>query len=412
MKKAHWFIIFLFFAISCLDEPDCFRLNNNIIGIAFKKMYDGKADTIRFFNLQALAAPDITFIDPATSYASEVYVPLDFFTRETDFTLEALYDIHHLRFGYDVKTQFVSEDCGARYVLNGLSLLQHDYDSIHLVSTTPTSSAAGVHLQVYRCPRTNFMKFTFRQLQGEASEALTPKINSISPDYMGAIFVDTTLNAVNLPLNPGANQVRFGFDFKDYGSNFVTVQYTRRAWDYQPNYCGDRHLQFFAKLDIGEKDEGFDFDSLIVVKDSLRDPPVTNIVAYRCPDIGFMRVSFRTPSAPVVADSLKVVKLTDDKGTVFYQNVNLSIFTLPLISDAGITSTEFTFELQGGTVKKLKINYTQDSKQVFKACGVQTTFNALSIESTDFSSKPGTPTSTPKVDHTTFPILTNFEIIQ
>jgi hypothetical protein len=256
------------------------------------------------------------------------------------------------------------------------------------------------------------MKVAFRQLRGETSEALTPKINSISPDYMGAIFADTTLNAVNLPLNPGANEVRFGFDFKDYGSNFVTVKYTRRAWDYQAKYCGNQHLQFFAKLDADKEDGAFDFDSLFVFKDSLQDPPVTNIYAYRCPDIGFMRVSFRTPSAPVKADSLDIVKLTDDKGTVFYENVKLSVFTLPLIGDAGITSTEFTFELKGGITKKLKIGYTADSKQVFKACGIKTTFNGLNIVSTDFSSQPGTDTAKPQVDHTTFPILTNFAIIK
>src|SRR6187431_2998643 len=85
MKKAHWFIIFLLFAISCLDEPDCFRLNNNIIGIAFKKMYDGKADTVGVLGIQALSAPQVDFLKGR--YADGTYLPLDFFNQETAYTV-------------------------------------------------------------------------------------------------------------------------------------------------------------------------------------------------------------------------------------------------------------------------------------------------------------------------------------
>lgn len=413
MKKAHWFIIFLLFAISCLDEPDCFRLNNNMIGIAFRKMYDGKADTVYFAGMQTPAATNFIF-NPG-QYVSEVYVPLDFFTKQTAFTVDAFYETtHHLLFGYDVKTQFVSQDCGARYVLTGLSVLQNDYDSIKLVSDIPTSSAAGTHLLIYRCPRTDLMKFDFRQLQDQSSVVLTPKIEGVLPDYFPqSIYVDTTLSAINLPLDPGNTQVKFDFKFRDYENAFVVVNYKTTNWDYKVEKCKSRNLKFYHDLIVGtNKGTDFSFDSLRITRDSLQDPPRTNIVGYRCPDIGFMRVSFRTPSAPVKADSLEVVKITDDKGTVFhdYDNVKLSVFTLPLISDAA--STEFTFELKGGTIRKLMIGYTTDSKQTFKACGIQTTFNTLSILSTDFSSKPGEPTATPKVDHTTFPITTNFEIIQ
>jgi hypothetical protein len=291
------------------------------------------------------------------------------------------------------------------------------------VSTVPTPSAAGTHLTVYRCPRTGFMKLTFRQLQDQASVLLTPKIEGIKPDfYPGDIWVDTTLNAVNLPLNPNADSVRFDVKFRDYGDHFVTLKYRSKAWAYDNEHCGSYALKTYAGLTpAGLKGAGFDFDSVKVVKDSLQDPPVTNITAYRCPDIGFMRVSFRTPSAPVRADSLKVVKLTDNKGKVLYENVELASFTLPLIAGVDentglpVTETEFTFDVDSSNVrklKKLKIGYTQDSKPIFPACGIQTVFNTLSILSTDFASKPGTPTAAPKVDHTTFPISTNFEIIK
>jgi hypothetical protein len=407
MKKAHWFIIFLLFAISCLDEPDCFRLNNNVIGIAFKKMYDGRADTVALIGIQALGVPDTTF--SKFLYTNGAYVPLDFFSQQTSLTLQDLYETHQLLLGYDVKAQFVSDDCGARYVLSGLNLLSEDYDSIRVVSTDPASSEAGVHIEIYRCPRTHLMKVVFQQLQEETSRVMTPKINGISPDYIDPIFVDTTLSVVNLPLNPEANTVRFDFDFRDYGAKFLTVQYQRTAWDYN-DLCAARNLQFYGRLKVGNKGEAFDFDSVKVVRDSLQDPPITNITAYRCPQTNLMRISFRTPSAPVRADSISVVSVTDNKGAVLYENTKLAIFTLPLITDPGVIETEFTFLLTDGTTKKLTIGYGRETARTYgNACGDLTTLTDLEI-STDFGLLPDQ--SSFKLDHTTFPVQTNFEILK
>jgi len=421
MKKAHWFIIFLLFAISCLDEPDCFRLNNNIIGIAFKKMYDGKADTVALIGTQAVNANDTIF--GRYRYTNELYLPLDFFNKQTSFTIVSLTDVNHLLFKYDVKTQFVSEDCGARYVLTGLSLdtADYDYDSVLLISTTPYPSAAGIHLNVYRCPRTNLMKLTFRQLQGETSVALSPKMatEGIVPDYTGALYGDTTLNAVALPLNPGSSSARFNFNFRDYGSNFVTVQYERKHWDYQNRYCG-ANQQVYHDLKVNTKaNGGFDFDSLLVTKDTNEDPPVTNIVAYRCPDTNLMRLYFRT-AAPVRVDRLPISKITNNRGDVVFGTDTTEFFTLPLLTGndettgTAITQTEFTFEFTDGTPnKKLTIVYDQQNAGlVFGACSNRQKLVKLKISATDFASGPTTDQYLPKVDSTTFPPSTNFEIIR
>lgn len=408
MKKAHWFIIFLLFAISCLDEPDCFRLNNNVIGIAFKKMYDGKADTVALIGITAMDAIDTVF--SKFTFTNGAYVPLDFFDNQTALTLEGLYQTNHLTVGYDVRTQFVSDDCGARYVLSDLALQANDYDSIRLVSTTPSSSEAGVHVEVYRCPRTHLMKFAFRQLQGDASVALTPKIVQITPDYTAPIFVDTTLSYVNLPLNPATGTVRFDFSFRDYGSNFVEVQYESNTWNYGEKYCASKNLRLYHDLAVNGKGVGFDFDSVLVVRDSLQDPPLTNLIAYRCPQTNLVRISFRTSSAPVRADSLDLIRIIDDNSNVYYENTKLALFTLPLSTGSSVTEKEFTFELKDGTVKKLKLRYTPVVETVFGACGEQTTLTALTIvpygSGFDFSTSPAARASA-----TTFPVQTNFEII-
>jgi hypothetical protein len=408
MKKAHWFIIFLLFAISCLDDPDCFRLNNNVIGIAFKKMYDGRADTVALIGIQAMGVVRDTTFSKFT-YTNGAYVPLDFFKEQTSLTLEGLYDTHHLVVGYDVKAQFVSDDCGARYVLSNLALLSDDYDSIRVVSNSPSSSEAGVHLEVYRCPRTNFMKVGFQQLLPDGTtRAMSPRFN------VAGVLADTTLGTVNLPLTPDATTVRFDFNFEDYGANFLAVQYETADWNYKKEYCASYKLKHYKKLKVGNKGEAFDFDSVSVFKDSLQDPPVTNVAAYRCPETNLLRIRFRTASAPVRSDSLEVVSITDNKGTVLYENTELAIFTLPLLTGFVenttqlITETEFTFALTDGATKKLRIGYVQDREPVHAACGIQTTLTDLAILSMDFSSSP----ETPRVDHTTFPVQTNFEIIK
>jgi hypothetical protein len=407
MKKAHWFIIFLFVAVSCLDQPDCFRLNNNIIGIAFKKMYDGKADTVAIIGIKALAAPDFTFSE--LKYTNGAYVPLNYFATQTALTVQDLEETHHLLLGYEVKTQFVSDDCGARYVLTNLQLLEEDYDSIRVVGTTPSASDVGVHLEIFRCPRTHLMKLVFQQLQTDGtSAALTPKIEGILPDYTGGIFGDTTLSSVNLPLNPAANAVKFDVDFRDYGVKFLTVQYQSEDWNYQPKYCAPSKI--YSQLTVGNKGEAFDFDSVTVVRDSLQDPPITNVTAFRCPDTHLVRLSFRISA--VRADNLPVSKITNNLGEVVFGTDTTSAFTLPLITAGGATETEFTFEFTDGTAsKKIRIAYEQaDADLPFAVCSGRIVLNNLAIASTDFASGPTTPEYLPKVDHTTYPPSTNFEI--
>ena len=414
MKKAHWFIIFLLFAISCLDEPDCFRLNNNIIGIAFKKMYDGKADTVGLIDIQALSAPNIRFV--SSPYTDEVYLPLDFFNKQTAFTISTIDGVRHLLFGYDVKTQFVSDDCGARYVLSNLQLLEDDYDSVRLVSNAPYVSAAGVHLQVYRCPRTNLMKVAFQQLQGETSVALSPKTSAdgILPDYRGAVFQDIAEHTVALPLNPDKSETRFVFNFRDYESQAIKVKYDRTAWgEYQPKYCASKNLMAYHNLDTVSSD----FDSLRIFKDTIQDPPVTNVVVYRCPDMNLVRLSFRT-AAPVRADPLPIRQIRNNRGNVVFGADTTEFFTLPLLTGNDVstgqpyTQTEFTFEFTDGTPdKNLTITYEQQNAGLtYKACSALPKLINLAISATNFTSGPTTPTYLPTLNNTVFPPSTNFEI--
>jgi hypothetical protein len=401
LKKASWFACLMILAISCLDEPDCFRLNNNFAGVVFKKMYDGEADTVALIGVQASGTDSIF-----NSYVltTAVYLNLNYFTEQTSFAIESLNEgINQLVLGYDVRTQFVSEDCGARYVLSNLQILSADYDSIRLIDGTPGASREGANIEIYRCPITNIMELSFRQLQAETSVASALKINSLTNNNGTPIHVDTTLSTVYLPLNPSGNSELFTINFAD--------QVTPKTFGF--NYSRTP-ITFFEKCsaqqlfhDIGITSDNF--DSLLVVTDSLQDPPVTNLIAYRCPQTNLMQVYFRKNGSPVRNDTIDVKTIKGENDVILYQNQKLTYVILPLDPDSN--SSTFTFELQTST-RILTVNYTRTPQTLFPACdaangGPQILFSDL-VATSDFTQTTVVSTA----DSVRFPAVTNVQIIQ
>ena len=67
-----------------------------------------------------------------------------------------------MKFNWDTnaQVQFVSEDCGERYIFSDLKILEYDFDSVRIVNPTPTAPAS-TNIEIYRCPRTNLMGIDF-----------------------------------------------------------------------------------------------------------------------------------------------------------------------------------------------------------------------------------------------------------
>jgi hypothetical protein len=406
LRKASWFVCFLVLAMSCLDEPDCFRLNNNIIGIAFKKMIGGAPDTVALIGVQA-SGTDVIFNEFVLT--NGIYLPLNFFTTQTSFLIQGLNGQHTLDLGYDVRTQFVSDECGARYVLSNLSLLGYDnFDSIRVVNASPFSSEAGANIEIYRCPITNLVEVSFRQLQMENSVVLARKIVNVV-DYSGIpAYVDTTLQAIYLPLNPEAESSTFTLTMADQElPSDISMAYKRLPRTFF-DICGEQ--QTFGRLDITS---AAGIDSIHVVNDSIHDPPVTNITIYKCPQTNMMRLYFRQPGAPVRADTIYIKKITDDySANVYYDNpdpaLGYTFVTIPLNPAAsGTGTTEFTFELHDGTIKTLGVAYNAVQTELFNACGTQAIFSGLSAPTSNFTAPPIVRVTTVQ-----YPIATNIEIIQ
>ncbi|MFZ6010287.1 MAG: DUF6452 family protein [Bacteroidota bacterium] len=267
-KKVSWFIFFSLLAVSCLDEPDCFSLNNNVLGIAFKKLSDNKADTLFFESVKADGYDSVFY---PTTVATGFYLPVNYYTNETSFTLRGFEKEYHLSFAYSAKAQFVSEECGERFVLGDLQLLEHDFDSARIVNTTP-GKGKSTHLEVYRCPRLNMIKIAFRKVVDQEEEVDTVEVQNISLNYPSQIFITSdTLSKLTIPLNTAASSSEITFNFKNGTSGKVVLAYDREQ-KVLFNICGETTV--LSELRVISSTPGM---TVRVINDNFQDPPSTNI---------------------------------------------------------------------------------------------------------------------------------------
>ena len=76
---------------------------------------------------------------------------LNYFEDETTFFFDPSDTVHHfLRLGYVSQAQFVSENCGEKFVLSELQILETTYDSVRLVRDTPNSQGGIIHIEIFQ----------------------------------------------------------------------------------------------------------------------------------------------------------------------------------------------------------------------------------------------------------------------
>lgn len=132
-------------ATACLEEPDCYQLNNEVIGIAFKKLEDSSADTVGF-QLRTVEPP---LVFPDTT-VSRLFLRLNYFADEITFVFAQESSTDTLQLTYRSQAQFVSEDCGEKFVLSKLRVGHHSFDSVRLVIETPTQNGSVVNLEIFQ----------------------------------------------------------------------------------------------------------------------------------------------------------------------------------------------------------------------------------------------------------------------
>jgi hypothetical protein len=264
IKNTAWFVFFVLLASACLDEPDCYSLNNNIVGIAFKRMSTNRADTVYFSSIKADGTETI-FLNNATGTAVSGInsLPLNYYQNETTFHFDGLDKMYDLRLGYSAKAQFVSKDCGERFVLTGLNPIAFNFDSVRVVNAIPKAgNTSDIQLEIFRCPNTSRIKIKF---------SAAVEITQVLTDYQGSLVVVGT-NTALVPLDVNASSSTIHFKFKNGTTKDLALSYNRQTHNLF-HACGEQIVLSDFVVDKSKTT----FPTVNVIRTVIQDPPLTNL---------------------------------------------------------------------------------------------------------------------------------------
>jgi hypothetical protein len=390
VKNISWFIFFILFAVSCLDQPDCFRLNNDLVGISFHVLGSNSEDVI---SINSIKVNGVTAFENLETSADISFLPirLDRSTNTANISILSKGVEKQINLSYDSKVQFVSEECGVRYIYSSLELIDHDFDRLDIVNNSPGRDSSSVNIIIYRCPEPDSVGIALYQLTLPASGKTTSRslpagFNSVNVDGAGNYYTEDTLSTLELPVNVLVNKANYVFDFADdfgYTQNIRTLSLGYAVVE-EVRYEACGLQKFVNELSI-QPSEGIAFDSASIIVQSgdtlniLTDPVSTNINLYRCPPTNVVQVAFFTAEAAV---SKTITSITSDySGEVLYADTRASRVQLPLNPNA--TSTVFTIQYEGVT-ETLALNYSWSAPRatLFKpgrACSDRQVITDLSI---------------------------------
>jgi hypothetical protein len=277
VKKTSWIWVFTFLGISCLDQPDCYNLTNSNITIAFRKIADGRADTVvvleRFFQSRDLNG---AFIDTDTVIVTSLDFPIDYLTNGTNYSIKEIEKTNILELGYKVQTQFVSEECGPRFFVSDLMMLSSDTDSARVTSAIPGS---GSNVTIYRCPRTNLVKVAIQTPNSTTAALRKDTINILSStvdDPLTLLYpVTGELSFLKLPLDLTANTTKVDFVLEGNLPRSITFEYDRiQATRYA--VCGEQTFITNLQVTATNFNDLREITTTRYKADSIYDPPRIN----------------------------------------------------------------------------------------------------------------------------------------
>ncbi len=396
LSKILLLILVSIFLGSCFDNPNCLGLRNNLVGFSFKKLFDGQADSLGIFGISIEGSDSIFF---QSSLITSMALPLRSASSQQSVELSTTRGVHNVLMSYESIAEFESVDCGPRFVFSNLNILNHSFDSVRVINSTPTTPV-GVNIEVYRCPIPNLVKVGFRQLLANDNadgDELAELIKGASLDYLPLVFYpNSELPSLVFPLNPNSTTTQITFDNAENGLASISLSYDFQAQSFFA-VCGEQN--FIKNLQVSSS---FGYDIARVVQDSIHDPPTTNVLLLRCPRTNLLEVRFKNAGRPEDVP-LQINKVTASyTSEEFHIDELTSVLRLPL--DESQDLTNFTIDFESGA-KQFSVGYVRTQQTFHEQCD-QTLFSSLQILSSDFTT-PATVVS----DFIQFPTLVNLEII-
>lgn len=408
MRKSAWFIFLSILAASCLNEPDCYQLNNNVIGVSFRVMGSDKPDSVAV-SLQIAGSSE-----PIDTTVTFVGIQLNITKDQTPLTFLIASGDRILNLGYSLKTQFVSEECGSRYIFSDLRILNSTFDSARVVNSTPGKNAS-INIEAFRCPQTNIMTVSFRDLyinsQGDSANRAGPvKLINVTDGLGGNFHMGTYRTTYKLYVNPLVNTTTFEFHIDgESAPKKLSVTYTGKP---EERYDMCNTQTFITALKI--QSSGFVFTEMAKDENgrprtTLTDPSDPNLYLYRCPITNQMKIDFKSRTSPTSqslrSDTVSLLSVVSDYNpTELYKNAKVSNLVLA-VNPKSIATNFYIKYAEGGRIDTLNLSYDTIRSTLFQKCGIQKLYSNLKYEGDT------TRINVLQTDSLRFPAISNLEII-
>ena len=378
----------------------------------------------RFMVNNRLDPAELTWDIPRDSVKTFIQAPLDYFNTQTTYSfITSLHGVpteeRQLVLGYKVQAQFVSEECGPRYILSELHVQESAFDSVRIVNAEPSRDGNARNIEIFRCPSPDTLGITIHQLTlpatpgAQRSRPAAADFDVIRVDGLSDFYENQRAATLHIPINVNAESTTFEFDFAGddplqngtLSVNYKTTTETRYRQCGIQTFVTDLAIGNVTGLDsvsIARDNNGFPFSTIT-------DPVQTNINIYRCPPTNLMQLGFRRVVAggtPQTA-TVEIEGITTDYNSeVYYEGVRTSFVQLPLNVDAN--STVFTIRLADGTEETITVSYTigPPSRTVFpQACSNIKAITSLTVSgSTGVTTVPNAAVFYPPVNNVTLQI--------
>lgn len=152
MKNWCWIILMIVLVSSCLESAECVKSGDTALVINFKKLSDGKADTVILLNVSAAGSDSVFYKssdpDELDTLNGAALLAVNPYADETLFTFSYETQQVTLKVGYKNEVRFISEECGSDRVQMGLTILETQFDSVRVVNNVLTKNRT-TNIEIY-----------------------------------------------------------------------------------------------------------------------------------------------------------------------------------------------------------------------------------------------------------------------
>ena len=126
-------VALLLLSFSCIDEPECVYENLRELKLRFVNSEKNYADTLRIDSI-VVSGIDSAFYEGKSLF--ELTLPINVLMDETTyfFDLQDTLVDFSIIIGYDMVPRVISPDCGIEAEIRNLSVVEHDVDSVKIIS--------------------------------------------------------------------------------------------------------------------------------------------------------------------------------------------------------------------------------------------------------------------------------------